>query len=602
MIAAAAAVAASIAAPLLVLRRRTLWAYYGADAATWLFAYILWRRLPVIDPRLGCIALGAVKLATLSLFVANGREVRWSATRAAALAGIVYALAIPLLGVYPPGGDEPWFLMKAESLLTDRDLDLRDEYRAWGWQRYEDDPVGPNGEQYSRHERFLSLLILPGFALFGVKGALATIALFGVLLVRSTIRWMEDEGIPDAHARAVFPFFAFGPPLLWYATRVWPEVPAAFFFVEALRGVRAERPRRWIPALVALVLLKLRFGLVAVGLLFRRPQLLAAGAALLLVYFAATANRWQELIPARPAAYLTGLLGLLVDQMGGLAFQAPFYLFGLFALFRWKSAPRGFRAGIIAASLYVLMLLPRPQAFNSWAPPLHYIAFLMPVLALGAAAMWDRLSRGAIAVAALWTVGVAVHGLTWPYRLFHIATGEYAIGEWLSATYRSDFSRLLPSFSRPNTAGWIGAVVVLFLITVGLRRWKHDLTIPLFALALAAGFAHGKKPGARIEFEDTHVVHDGGRLYPEEFELNRFVYRGGWILEAGHSASFLAQRGTYALHFITGLGAVVELEGRAYQVEPHLEYQTVRVVVPHDGRVTLRCLSGAINADFMERE
>jgi hypothetical protein len=600
----AAAVAASILAPLVVLRRRTLWTYYGADAATWLFAWILWRRLPVIDPRLGCIALGAIKLATLSLFVANGREVRWSANRAALLAAIVYALAIPLLAVYPPGGDEPWFLMTAESMLTDRDLDLRDEYRAWGWQRYADDPVGPNGEQYSRHERFLSLLILPGFRLAGTWGALATIALFGVLLVRSTIRWMEDEGIPDGHARAVFPFFAFAPPMLWYATRVWPEVPAAFFFVEALRGVRAERPRRWLPALIALVALKLRFGLVAVGLLLRRPKLLAIGAVLGLVYFTVTgSHRWHELLPAHPSAYLKGLLGLLVDSQGGIAFQAPFYLFGLFALFRWKSTPRGFRTGMIAASLYVLMLLPRPQAFNSWAPPLHYIAFLMPVLALGAAAMWDRISRGAVAIAALWTIGVAVHGLMWPYRLFHIATGEYVIGEWLSAVYKSDFSRLLPSFSRPNTAAWIGAAVVLFLIAVGLRRWKYDLTIPLFALAVAAGFAHGKQPGSRIEFEDTHVIRDGGHPYPENpYEMNRFAFRGGWVLEAGNSVSFLAQKGTYTLHFITGLGAVLELEGRAYQVEPHLEYQRVRVTVPHDGRVTLRCLSGAINMDFMEGE
>src|SRR5207253_2720738 len=72
---------------------------------------------------------------------------------------------------------------------------------------------------------------------------------------------------PDPAIRAVFPFFAFAPPLLFYATRIWPEVPAAFFFVEALRGVRAQRARRWAPALFGLVMLKLRFVLVAVGLI-----------------------------------------------------------------------------------------------------------------------------------------------------------------------------------------------------------------------------------------------------------------------------------------------------------------------------------------------
>ena len=114
--------------------------------------------------------------------------------------------------------------------------------------------------------RFCSLLMAPGYALGGLHGALAVIALFGVLLVRSTIRWMEDEGVPDASIRAVFPFFAFAPPVLFYATRMWPEVPAAFFFVEAIRGVRAQRAKRWVPALLGLVMLKLRFVLVAIGL------------------------------------------------------------------------------------------------------------------------------------------------------------------------------------------------------------------------------------------------------------------------------------------------------------------------------------------------
>jgi hypothetical protein len=598
------AVAAAVIAPLLVLRGRTLWAYLGADAATWLLAYVLWRRLPGLDPRLCCILLGAVKLATLSLFLARGRNVRWSANRAALLAGMVYLLAAPLTAQYPPNGDEPWFLMTADSIVSDRDLDLRDEYAASGvWQRYPDDPVGPHGEQYSRHEVLLSLLILPGF-LAGKWGAVATIGLFGMLLVRSTIRWMEDEGIPDAHARAVFPFFAFAPPVLWYATRIWPEVPGAFFFVEALRGVRNDRVKRWLPALVALVLLKLRFALVAVGLLIRRPKLLAAGAAVVLLYFGLSrgVHSWRELIPAHPSLYVNGFFGLLVDNMGGIAFQAPFYLFGLFALVRWKSTPRGFRTGMIAAALYVLMLVPRSEWHGGWAPPLHYVTFLMPVLALGAASMWDRISRGAIAVVAVWTAGIAVHGLTWPYRLFHIAGGEHVVGEWLSRTYQSDFSRLFPSFIRPNDARWIGAAAVLLLITIGLRRWKYDLTVPLVSLVLAAGFAYGKQPGAHVEFEDTHVLHDGGRLYPDPFVMARFAYRGGWVLETGHSLSFLARRGTYTLHFITGLGATIELEGRAYTVQPHEAYQTVKVIVPNDGRVTLRCVSGAINVDRMERE
>ncbi|HEX7828889.1 MAG TPA: hypothetical protein VF787_04510, partial [Thermoanaerobaculia bacterium] len=139
------------------------------------------------------------------------------------------------------------------------------------------------------------------------------------------------------------------------------------------------------------------------------------------------------------------------------------------------------------------------------------------------------------------------------------------------------------------------------LITIGLRRWKVDLAIPLFAIALAAGFAYGRKPGAVIELEDKHVTHDGGKLYPDNYTLMRTEYRGGWVLEAGNSATFLAQKGTYSLDFITGLGAMIEIGGEAIQVQPDERYQSVRVTIPESGRVTLRCVSGAINVDRLER-
>lgn len=94
---------------------------------------------------------------------------------------------------------------------------------------------------------------------------------------------------------------------------------------------------------------------------------------------------------------------------------------------------------------------------------------------------------------------------------------------------------------------------------------------------------------------------DGGRLYPDQYTLLRATYRGGWILEPGQSLSFLAREGTYSLDFITGLGATFEMSGHSYVVGPNDRYQTIPVTIPREGRVTLRCLSGAINLDRMTR-
>jgi hypothetical protein len=133
-----------------------------------------------------------------------------------------------------------------------------------------------------------------------------------------------------------------------------------------------------------------------------------------------------------------------------------------------------------------------------------------------------------------------------------------------------------------------------------LRRWRIDLAIPLFAIALSMGLAYGRKPGSVIEFEDTHVVHEGGVLYPERYTFNRTDYRGGWVLEAGQSVRFTARRGAYKLDFITGLGAMIEIDNQLIQVQPQDRYQSVRLKLDVE-QVTLRCVSGAINLDRMER-
>ncbi|PYQ27840.1 MAG: hypothetical protein DMF56_18370 [Acidobacteria bacterium] len=632
---------ALVALPLVVLRRRTLVAYYATDIATWLLALLLHLRFPEVDAYLGFVAVAVLKLATFSLFLARGTDVRWSANRAALVAAIVYTLTIPAMLRTPIDGDEPYYLLVTESIVHDGDLDLANQYRtiehtASGRRDLGPqfgDPVGKHGEQYSRHEPFLPLLMAPGYAIAGLPGAIAVIALFGVLLVRSTVRWMEDEGVSDAAARAVFPFFAFGPPVLFYATRIWPEVPAAFFYVESLRGLRNQRVQRWLPAMVALVLLKLRFVLLAIGLVAMhvipsvarnlggrgaktRPRspsrpgpsltlgmtIVAILAIPLLIAYLVTGNaflahNWRELVPA--GNYARGIAGLLADGMSGIAFQAPFYLLGLFALTRWRSSPRGFRTGMLASLLYILYLAPRPEWFGGWAPPLRYIVFLTPVLALGAAAVWDRVSPGFVAIIAAWTIGLTIYGVARPFRLFHISNGENAIGEWLSRHYLADFSRLFPSFIRMNAAAWIGVAVVIALILLVIPKRKIDLAIPLFALALGIGFRTGLNPANHVEFEDAHVMHDSSKLYPKFYTLMRVAYRGGWVLEAPDSISFLANEGTWRLDYISGPGATIELAGRTYHAPATDRYASIQVVVPKSGRVQLRCVDGSINVDRM---
>jgi len=681
---AGVAIAVSIALPLIAFRGRTLRDYVLADLASWLAGAGVWWLGPAVDPALAVMAFATLKLAVFSFFLATGKDVRWSASRAAVLALLVYALTVPAMMHAPIDGDEPFYLLVTESLVRDHDFDLRNQYRDLAHsetgrtdlQPQYNDPVGKHGEQYSRHEPFLPILMIPGYVAAGLPGALATLVLFGALLTRATVRLMEDEGIADATVRLVFPFVMFGPPILFYAARIWPEVPAAWLFVEAVRGVRQGRPKRWIPALLALVLLKLRFVLVGVMLLvrtlvpFRKPQAPAglvegqtpspvrqaqelastditdsrrqagapvapqSGARRAGVYVTMTAlhwwilaalivpllivwrisgsatnvHSWRELLPVAPRAYFAGFFGLLLDGMSGIAFQAPFYLLGVFALARWRTMPPGFRTGMTAASLYVLQLIPRSEWHGGWSPPLRYITFVMPILALGAAAMLERspFARAWLAPIAMATIALTAHGLAYPWRLFHLANGENPLGETLSLIARSDFSRLFPSFIRLNEAAVVASIIfaALFLIVAFVRLEPPvQFVAPILAVLLAVAFIYGRKAGRCIEFEDAHVVHVGGRLYPDQWAVARFYYRGGWQIGPGDALTFNAARGDYTLHYSAPADAAIELAGRAYLLPGTAnQYRTLRVTIPHKGRIVLRDLSGAANLDRMDRD
>jgi hypothetical protein len=445
-------------------------------------------------------------------------------------------------------------------------------------------------------------------------------ALFGALLARSTVRMFEDEGIPDATTRALFPLIAFGPPILFFAIRIWPEVPAAWLLVEAVRGLRQRRAARWLPALFALVMLKLRFMLVAIVLVFRaviaRRRISAkqfALAALLfgtpmLLAFLITGSAtnvheaWELRAPLALGNVVRGLFGLLIDGAAGIAFQAPLYLIGVFALVRWRAMPEAFRLGLSSIALYILYLAPRSEWHGGWSPPLRYITVAMPFLALGCAALLDR-ARAFVAPIAVATTLLVVHGIVYPWRLFHITNGESPLGEWLSLHLHGDASRLIPSVIRLNQAAIVASIVlVICVIASRFVTVPRMLIAPALALLIALGVVAARRPADRIDFEDAHVEHDGGELYPWVYEVARFAYRGGWLVKPGDSMMFLARGGASTLDYSSQTGATIALADRMYALPRtggKMEYGSIRVELPRDGRVRLRCIAGSANLDRM---
>jgi hypothetical protein len=195
--------------------------------------------------------------------------------RAAALWLVLFAAYAATIGLHAFGasqfgGDEPHYLLTAESIVTDRDVDLRDEYAARGyrdWYPYVLERHGrlTNGQANEPHGIGFALLIAPAYALGGplaVQLLMAAIAALAFALGGALARRV----VPEPWASAATLACGLSPPALAYGTTVTPELTAglllAFATILALR-VR-DLPRiRWVAgaaiALAALPWLGLAF-------------------------------------------------------------------------------------------------------------------------------------------------------------------------------------------------------------------------------------------------------------------------------------------------------------------------------------------------------
>ena len=93
-------------------------------------------------------------------------------------------------------------------------------------------------------------------------------------------------------------------------------------------------------------------------------------------------------------------------------------------------------------------------------------------------------------------------------------------------------------------------------------------------------------------------------MFPEEYQVARFVFNGGWLAHPGDSMSFLAKRGPAHVRYAAEGGATIQIGARAFALPstPPNAYSIVPVEVDREGRVELRCLAGTVNLDWMRHD
>jgi hypothetical protein len=356
----------------------------------------------------------------------------------------VYAatLGLSAFGASHYGGDEPHYLLAAQSIVEDGNVDVLDEYAQRAYSDFYPYRLRRHGQTTEGrlnepHGIGFPLLIAPAYAICGARAVELFLAAIAALAVALAYR-LALRVAPDPWALGAALAAGLSPPFLAYGSAVYPELAAGAALAGAallalrLRD-RVARPDAFacLALLGALPWLGTKFvpagvviGAVAVRALWRsRRRTLAVGAVEVSLFSVALYVAFNEALYGGPTPYAAdtagedatdtdspgGYLGrsyrlvaLFLDREYGLLRWAPVFMLvfaGVWWLWhshreRLSQAVPGVRdievaAALCAAALgaqLVVAAFVAPTMFGFWFPPRHLLAGLplaVPLVALG---------------------------------------------------------------------------------------------------------------------------------------------------------------------------------------------------------------------------
>jgi hypothetical protein len=466
--------------------------------------------------------------------------------KAVALAGFVLYLAAGYWVSERVGlsGDEPHYVLIAYSLFHDLDLKVQNNYGAEDYRSFYRGRIESRlaaGTPYPVHGIGVPLLLLPGFAAFGLGGILLTEAAISALLLAAVYRAsLRITGSPSASLAAVVGF-GLTSPALFLSVSAYPELPAAL--VVAFAALRLTRPEPlgafaafgFSLALGSLPFFHVKFLPLAALLIaasafehgLRRPSVvawLASGATLslggFLLYSVLTSGSFDPTDGyGRQRIFLDrvplGIAGLLFDQEYGLLIHAPVYLLGfagMVTLFR-----RNVFLGAISLLAFASVAIPgaaHPLWSGGTSPPARFLFPALPLVSIAAAALFAEEREVGIGRCSSWLLATSVAlGLSMlvlpggPYFL-NARDGTGRIWEALSTSW--SLTDYLPSLVRADSRSLASAaglfVLLVYAIGAQIRR-AGGLAIPPVAVAfLLAAWVHDRTGVARSRDLEPHWV------------------------------------------------------------------------------------------------
>lgn len=480
-----------------------------------------------------------------------------------------------LPGPAGPQGDEPHYLLIAESLLRDGDVDLKNQFDERAFSKFTSAnlephtaPRSPKGTIYALHTPGLAALIAPGYAALGYAGARAVIAAVMALAIGflcATVRTLFG----GEAAVIVFVVATFASPLPIYANAVFPDSVATLPVAVTLAFLAMPVSRHLLLASLSIAalpwihprFLPLGFLLAAAisvhrGFSWRRALATAAPLAislgLLLLHFrsifgsaslsAAYGPGFRDDVSIMRIPW--GASALLFDRQFGLLLFAPvlvFAFFGAGAALR-KDRLIGATAAATAASFVAI-----GGAFSMWwggaSAPARFVIGAGPALLLLLGAVWTSSAerperRRVLAGAAGFGAGLLLLACMAPRALHNRADGDSGLLRLLAPTL--DVDRAFPGFVMegatpvPLALLWAVALVALMMTRALVGRALVLAPFVFAAFTAPRPFLDSFSASLRVLEAWTDSRHAlGGDDRREAFALDVPLGAATWKLAAG---------------------------------------------------------------------
>jgi hypothetical protein len=521
------------------------WRRWALDLALGLALPIGLAQVPPLVERLPSLGLlrgpAAGVLVAVAALLAAGRALDlrrpgWALALARAPSGLLLVgVAALYAGVglrhaagLQVSGDEPHYLVMAQSLWRDHDLDLRNEYDGEAWAEFVPGPLRPHwgapradGRPFPAHSPGLPLLLAPAYAALGREGCVLLVALAAAaaaLVCRRLALQLTGHEAASAAAWVA----AAGPPLLFYSFHLYTEAPSALAAGGSLALLLgAPGPAgaalaalgaaalpwlhvKMIPAAAALglvALLRLRGRALVAFLAVAGASAASFGAYYASVFGLASPLALYGGVPA-DARVVTwrAWAGLFLDRSFGLLETAPVFLLALAGLPAVARRREAWPHALVGLAVLAPVLSWR-MWWGGQCPPARFLVPMVPFLAVAMAlrlsgsptglARWWRglfLTGAVLCAAALVdpSARVLLNRGNRPTRLWAVLSNGVAIGDYLpTLTHASERETRLAIV-------WILALLLL----LGLDRLAQlhprvDRAFSSFAAAIVAAMLLG---------------------------------------------------------------------------------------------------------------